>query len=447
MLGRSKVARLLIAAGLALLLALLIFTPALAADVTQGEDITIDEDTTDDVYAFGKTVTVNATINGDLVAFASTVTINGTVTGDVIFGGQLLIINGTVEDDVRGVGYLIQLGDNGVIADDLNAGGYSIEMKPASRIGGDVFFGAYQASLADIDGNVIGGSNGVRIGGRIGGDVELSVGADSSFDPMMFMQNPDLPTVERIPAGLTFGQDGHIAGNLDYSAERELSIPDGAIDGQVIFTQADTRPEARAAVEPAPRRIGDRPGVRFIGYFVGSFVVLLLVAAIFRAVAPTFFHGALDTLRSRWAASLGVGVLGYLIVFVVLPLLAFFVIVLLFAPTLGMAARLRDAFSFISVAGWTGFSLVTGWIAPILVATLLGGAIYGLFDREKKSSFWGIVIGLLIVTFLLAIPVLGRFLLTMLVGMFGLGAVILYLWPRPKQATAVAAPVEGTPSV
>ncbi|GEM_PF-1981735 len=448
MLGRSRGLRILTAAGLILLLPLLIFSPALAAEVTQGEDIVINEDTTDDVYAFGETVTVNATINGDLIAFATTVTINGTVTGDVIFGGQSLIINGTVEDDVRGAGYLIQLGENGVIGDDLNAGGYAIAMQPASRVGGDAFFGAFQASLADIDGNVIGGANGVRIGGRIGGDAKLSVSAETSFDPMMFMQNPELPSVERIPAGLSFSQDGQIAGDLDYSSERELTIPNGAVAGRVSFTQVESGAEGDVRVlQPAARRgFADRPGVRFAGRFVGSFIVLLLVAAIFRAVAPGFFHGALETLRTRWAASLGVGLLGYVIVFMVLPLLIFLVIVLLLTPTLGIGAQLRAAFSLISAIGWTGFSLATGWIAPILVAALLGGAIYSLFDREKKSSFWGIVIGLLIVTFLLAIPVLGRVLLAMLVGMLGLGAVILYLWPRPKQAEAVAVPVEEAPA-
>src|SRR5512138_595306 len=91
----------------ALLVGLIALAPAMAQGPQTGGDITVDQDSPDDLYLAGDHVTVNSTIDGDLLVVARTLTLNGTVKGDLLFAGQSLIVNGKVEDDARVAGMVL----------------------------------------------------------------------------------------------------------------------------------------------------------------------------------------------------------------------------------------------------------------------------------------------------------------------------------------------------
>ncbi len=434
---------------------LLAITPVLASDSYSGENVVIDEDTDDDVYANGQTITVNATIDGDLIAVGGSLTVNGTVTGDVIFAGQSFILNGEVQDDVRFGGTVLVIEDGASIGDDLNLGGYALEMQPDSAIGGDVYIGAGQAVLSDVGGDITGGVGSVRIIGDVGGDVELGVGSSKDQPPfnfmafiMAFMPDVDMPSVSSVPGGLSFGPDGHVAGDLKYSADAESDIPKGVVGGVTDFDLEVQKDTGRGK-----GRFGAVVGfLGYVGFVVGGFVLLLVTGLIIRSVVPNFLDNALDTLRTRTWASLGVGFLGYAVAYFVAPLVLALVFIVLFTPLLGAGGRLFSALSMIGSVIWTGFRLGAHWLAPVLIAALLGGWIYSLFsqDKEKKAPFWELAIGLLILVVALGIPFVGRFLLSWFVGMFGLGAVVLTLWPdlfrrKPAEAVAAAGPAKTGP--
>ena len=78
---------------------------AAAADIRQGQDITIGSTDTieDDLYAFGQNIAINGTIHGDLIAAGNNISIDGTVTGNVIAAGSTVAIRGQVGGSVRAV--------------------------------------------------------------------------------------------------------------------------------------------------------------------------------------------------------------------------------------------------------------------------------------------------------------------------------------------------------
>ena len=60
--------RSLIAAGLLVVVSVLLAAPVLAAELRSGDVVVIDQDVDDDLYIAGGKITINSTIHGDLFA-------------------------------------------------------------------------------------------------------------------------------------------------------------------------------------------------------------------------------------------------------------------------------------------------------------------------------------------------------------------------------------------
>src|SRR5215204_898097 len=95
--------RLLVVAGLALLVGLITASTAQAVETRSGDTVVIgpDEVVDDDLYVTANNVVIDGTIRGDLVAFGQSITVDGTVEGDLIAAGRSVEIRGMVEDDAR----------------------------------------------------------------------------------------------------------------------------------------------------------------------------------------------------------------------------------------------------------------------------------------------------------------------------------------------------------
>jgi hypothetical protein len=438
------------AAGLVLALALLVVVPVFAGDSYEGDTVVIDEDTTDDVYAFGNSIIVEATIDGDLIAFGSSLTIDGTVTGDVLYMGSVMTLNGTVGDDLRAAGAVLYLGESAVVGDDVNAGAGAIEMVPGSRVGGDLFFGAGQAVVGDVAGGVGGAGGGVLITGTVRGDADLDVGEPGAMGPtfmiqmqqnMMQAQGIEFPPISQVSSGLTFADGGQIEGDLTYTASQPSEGVSGFVAGATEFVQQVEEEEAGTSAVLL--------GVRFVGRFIGLFLVALVFGLLLQRFAPEFLGGSLETLRSRPLPSLGVGFLGYLVYFaLVLVFVVLMIIALIPLGAIGAGGPIARGLLLFGGGFQTLFSLSTRWLPIILFGLLLGAALYGLIEKERKAPFWSLVIGAFIVAFVVSIPIVGRMVIGGLLSVFALGAVILYLWPRKGQGEPVEAPpADTTPAV
>src|SRR5438477_2134234 len=151
-------------------------TPAAAADIRSGQDITIGTTETieDDLYAFGTNIAINGTIHGDLIVGGNNISVDGNVTGDVIAGGNSVVIRGQVGGSVRAAGNTVVV--DGKIANDLVVGGNELTILGNGRVGRDVIVGATNAKISGQIGRDLqaGGTN-VKIDGGVGGNVVASI--------------------------------------------------------------------------------------------------------------------------------------------------------------------------------------------------------------------------------------------------------------------------------
>src|SRR5215217_5006960 len=159
----DNASRLLVVAGLALLVGLITASTAWAVETRSGDSVVIgpDEVVDDDLYVTANNVVIDGTIRGDLVAFGQNITVDGTVEGDLIAAGRSVEIRGMVEDDARIAGQTLLLGEDAEVEDDLIAAGFSLQNVPDSAVGGGDL--TYESSTearidpgAQIEGEMIG---------------------------------------------------------------------------------------------------------------------------------------------------------------------------------------------------------------------------------------------------------------------------------------------------
>src|SRR5689334_6029260 len=100
----------LLGVALALLLALLLARPAVAAQLESGEvyHLAAGQVVDDDLYVAAREIVIDGTVNGDLIAAGQTVQVNGSVTGDALLAGAQITIGGSVGDDARVAGAVVE---------------------------------------------------------------------------------------------------------------------------------------------------------------------------------------------------------------------------------------------------------------------------------------------------------------------------------------------------
>lgn len=445
-----------LAIGGMVLLIMLLVTPAALAFEGRGGDVVVikaDEVIDDDLYVGAGQFTLDGTVKGDLFVAGSTIQINGTVEGDLVAAGQSVTINGTVEDDARIVGYALSVG--GQVADDLVAAGFSLENGGESLVGGDLLFAGYQALLSgDVTEDAEIGGGAVQIAGSIGGDVKVDVGGaepEAEMPPgFPFVFFPNMPTVRPVPSGLTIDPSASIGGDLDYTANAQVSIPSGAVAGDVDFTryvpEAEARPEVKA---PSPAALVGRWFVRQLR----RLVTLLLVGAAMMWLVPGWTRKLASIVQSRPWPSLGWGVVA--IAAFVLAMLVLISATVLLAIVFGVVTLGELVGRVIGLGGIAmsslvfGFSVVWSYVTKIVISLLLGQLIFRLFRSPAAGHrWWPVLVGVVIFVAITAIPVLG-WLATLATVLFGLGAI--WIWGRDwlnsrKAGRVVAEPQAPVPA-
>jgi hypothetical protein len=306
-------------------------------------------------------------------------------------------------------------------------------MQQGSTVGGDVYVGASQALLTDVAGSVMGGGNSLRVDGTIGGDVVAGI-SDGSFamTPGMLQSDSQMPVVSQIPQGLSFGAKAKVEGDLSYNSNSAVTVPQGVVGGSVSRSIESTVTDS-TETQQADAQKELPPIARYLGYVLGSFIMLMVVGVVLNRIAPNFLTGTVETVRLRALASFGAGLLGYIVAYLLIPAAVGLAIVLIILPLAGTDERLIGFLTLLGLGTFTAFSFITNWIAPIVIALLLGGWIVRRFKRESAPNiFLALAVGLAILTLLLAIPLFGRFLIGSVIGAIGLGAILIYAWPRRR---------------
>ena len=361
-------------------------TPAAAADIRSGQDITIGTTETieDDLYAFGTNIAINGTIHGDLIAAGSNVSVDGNVTGDVIAAGNSVVIRGQVGGSVRAAGNTLVL--DGKVANDLVFGGSELTILSNGRVGRDAIVGASNASVVGQIGRDLqaGGTN-VRIDGNIGGNV--------------------MATVER----LQITDRGTVGGSLKYTSKNEAQIANASsVKGSTVRQTPD---DGRAPLFTGTTALV----VEWLKGLIGLLILGLLVVFFF----PGFSRRAGEALvRSPWL-TLAIGAL----VLVGLPILS----IVFFA----VGALIGGWWIGFVVLALFGVALA---LSIPVAAVGVGGALLRI-ARRPVPVWLALFIGLVALLLVALIPILGG-LVIFCALLFGMGATtIAVVGNRRAEAT------------
>jgi len=373
---------------LVLLILALSPSPAAAADIRQGQDITIGSSETieDDLYAFGTNISISGTIHGDLVAAGSNISVDGTVTGDVIAAGNSIAIRGQVGGTVRAAGNTIVL--DGKVTNDLLAAGNELTILSNGRVGRDVVVGAATATITgQIGRDLQAGNANLKIDGGVGGNV--------------------LATVDR----LQITDRGTIGGNLKYTSKNEAQIANtSSVKGS---TERVTPDNGRAPLVTGPAALV----IEWLKGLIGLLILGILVVFFF----PGFARRAGEALvRSPWL-TLAIGAL----VLIGLPILA----IVFFA----VGALIGG--------WWIGFVVLSLFVVVLalsipVAAVGVGGALLRM-TRRPVPVWLALIIGLIALLLIALVPILGG-LVIFCALLFGMGATTIAVVGN-RRAEVVAA--------
>lgn len=428
------------------LLTLGLASPARAFDGRDGDKeivIAADEVIEDDLYLSAEKITVNGTIKGDLVAAGQTIIVNGVVEGDANLAGQSVLLTGKINDDARIAAAALLVDSYARIGDDLVVALGSLETRDGSQIGGDLVMGGGQGLIAgEVAGNAWVGTSAFELKGQIAGDLWLGLGEvedegqEPFFPPMMFGRDAPF-SLPGVRSGFVVDKDARIGGKLDYYYAKALTLPENVVAGGITRHEppqetVESRPQELTPLEMALEN--SLNGVR-------NMAVYILVGLILTWLFPSLIIKAVQNIKTSPLPALGWGIFSWPIF--IFSLLAGVVIMIL-------AITLFGALTLDSLLVWSvllsllflvvislGFVLALTLLTPIIVSTLAGKLVFGLFSPNlAEHKIWPLVLGSVLFAILTAIPYAGP-VVFMLVMPFGLGALwmmILETFRKTKPA-------------
>lgn len=197
--------------------------PAQAAERSVSDVVLVDQGTVieDDLYAAGNRVVIGGRVDGDLVVAAYedvTITATGTIVGDVIGVAGSVIVAGTVEESVRVVSPRVDV--TGAVGGDVILLAWDATL--ASNVAGEATLWTWTTEIAGtIEGDLEGQMRRLMLGGRVGGNVDVTVNHLEARE------------------GAVVGQD------LGYRSERDASGLEQADVGGVVVHRLPLPPNIR----------------------------------------------------------------------------------------------------------------------------------------------------------------------------------------------------------
>ncbi|OGD86591.1 hypothetical protein A2Z23_02160, partial [Candidatus Curtissbacteria bacterium RBG_16_39_7] len=363
-----------------LTLPFILATLAFAANNERQQKVVVlpkDEIVNKDYFAAGDSVTLSGTVNGDAYLAGGNVVVEGTVNGDLIAAGGMLDIRGKVTNDVRVAGGQVVV--SAKIDRNLTVAGGSVNITDSAKIAGSVVSGAGNLSIfAPIGKGITIGAGQVTVGNTVVGDIFGGVGQ------------------------IILTPSAKVSGDLTYWSQSSAQIQPGA---QVLGKSTHNLPPAKAIEGVKPTKIlGVVTGVSLVFKIISllsSFIIGLLLLKFF----PTYTQRTVNIVAQKPWASLGIGFLTVVLTPIV------FVILLITIIGIPIAMILLATF------------LIVVYFTRIFVSLLIGQKISAILGR-KVGSGWSLILGLIIYGIITIPPVIGG-IVTLLVVLFGLGAILL----------------------
>lgn len=376
---RSKKFKIVIVSLLLVILMLIPFGSVIAESIS-GDNIVVESDETLEKTSFlsGENVRVDGDINGTTFITAGNIEVNGTIDGDLFVAGQSITINGTVKGSVFVAGQDITL--NGVVENTIYLAGATLKVE--SQINGSAFLvgqNVFVEKGAVIEKDVFVGADKVYQNGVINGD--------------LISENESLSVA------------GKIGGNLKYSSQNKADFLKGSeVVGETTWKKSEPKRS-----ESSKSIFTKAILVKLLFSIAASLIIWLFV----RWIRPDLWSNLAEKIMLSPLRTLGFGALAV----VLIPLFS----VLLMFTIVGIPL------SFILLTLY-GSSL---YVSKIILSVFIGLWFQKKFNWSNVQSFWLFLLGLLFLTVLGIMPVVG-WILSFIIASFGLGAIILSV-PAPRR--------------
>ena len=348
-------------------------SPAQAATFEAGDRMYIETAVSDDYYGAGELVSVLADIRGDFYAAGGQVMVDGKISQDSVIVAGDTSIKGEIADDLRVATGNMRMA--ATVKGDVLAGCGTLTIDSSSFIGGDLIAATGEAV---IDGN-IGGD--LKIAGDPDGNLRINSVISGSVAILGFEH-------------IDFGPNAKIIGNLWYRGKEALKIPEGVVEGEIIFKQV----EKKEAQYSTPQLLA--------GFSLFKFLSLLFFGLFFIWLFRYFIINAVGRSYEATLKSLGIGFL----VVILTPIAAF----LFMITTIGIPL------SFIILALW----LIILYLGKVMAAMLIGYKIVKVDTGSRFGRLYGgFALGALVFTLIGMAPVIG-WIINFLFVLIALGGMI-----------------------
>lgn len=305
-----------------------------------------------ELVGVGLPVVLSNNVAEDATLIGNRVTVNGQVGMDLLAAGFFVDVNQPVLDDVRIVGGEISLSSD--VAGDVLIFGGAVDILSTASIAGDlVVYGGTVNMAGSVGGDVVGMMEELRINGPVSGGVDVTV------------------------TSLSLGDQASIAESVRYVSYNLVSQSlNSTVQGDIVRS------------DPAMLQDSGWMQMTIITFLVGLFTALVWYLCsrktLMLVVAQTNSH----LLRSAF--------IGF-----VAPIVLIVVIVVLFVSQLGMYVALIGVFGLVTLL------LLAGAAAPAVVGNLMVRSI----DYPGIDGPLPIVLGVLVLTVCMFVPVVGPLLL------------------------------------
>ena len=424
---------------------------AKAVEFDEDGFIGVDEVIDDDVFISSETVEINGTVNGDVFAAGSVVKVNGTINGSLVTGAQSIFVNGMIDGSVYAGSSTFTLGSEAEVGRNVYYGGFNISAESGSNVEKDLLVGAYQALLSGRVGrDVRAGVGALEIDGVVGNDVIAEVaGPSEGQQSYSFSSPPGVDTI--IPSGIRVSKDAEIGGSITYKSSEDQSdaIEISPAGGVTFEYNPDLDSDAVDADEAG--RIGS---TALIGTWllkrVRVFITLMLLGALIVWQMPGLLNRVGKKVERKSIASLGWGMVSMMVVYLGAFLAAGLIIagaIFFGVITLGELSRVILTVGFSSLGLiMAAFGLLVSYGSKLIVAYIIGTLIIRwLAPKYEDQKIWSMLLGVLLYTFLRAIPIFG-FAIAVFVTFIGIGAMWLAYRDRILPVSSAEGMVEVPPA-
>jgi cytoskeletal protein CcmA (bactofilin family) len=333
-----------------------------------------------DLIVAAEIVRIEGTIKGDLIVAARLVEVSGSVSGDILGFAESIEVLGEVGGNIRTASRSLAV--DGVVERNITAAGETIRLRPGARVGGS-FTAAGRETIVSgpIARDLITAGQTHELTSRIGGSV--------------------LVAGER----LTIGPGASTGGTVKFYGSVEPDVSDDAeLASPVVFERVEDD-EEHSALSRA---------THFVYFWAAAFVL----GVAFVLVAPRATEAITTVHVPSYAKS---GLVGF-VAMVGVVALSFALVVTL----VGLPLALVTLF-----LGWVGF-----YAAQVYVGVYIGKEILGK-PADRSQLVVRLAVGLLAIHIAKNVPFAGP-IVTFLVGVWGFGAVILWLLEERSRPSSPA---------